>query len=314
MNLPDGYSWRPAHPADVDAIVAVLHAGDLLDVGEPDTTSDMIEEAFTSPFVDPDHDLWVVEAAGEGVIGYGEVHTANPRSSLDVFVRVHPDHRGRGISSALLDRTEARGLARLEPGDRIRWWATSSTGDPHGMAVLRRRGATHVRSFWHMERSLEELEPTGDPPPGVRFRRFDGSEWATFHRVLEDAFAGHFGFEPLTLDTFVRLWTDNPVWDPGLVTFAELDGDVIGLVVSSVTASQELGWVSDVGVLPRHRGRGIARALLRRSFEDLASRGCRRVRLNVDAANETGATRLYEKVGMHVRREWAVFERLLVRD
>jgi mycothiol synthase len=314
VNLPDGYSWRPARPGDVDAIVAVLHAGDLLDVGEPDTTPDKIEEVFTSPFVDPDHDLWVVEAAGAGVVGYGEVHTENPRFSLDAFVRVHPDHRGRGISSALLDRTEARGLARVDSGDRIRWWATASTGDAHGLALLRGRGAEHVRSFWHMERSLEEPEPDGESPPGVILRGFDGSEWATFHRVLEDAFAGHFGFEPLTLDTFVRLWTVSPTWDPGLVTFAEEDGRVVGLVVSSVTATPELGWVRDVGVLPPHRGRGIARTLLRRSFADLASRGCRRVRLNVDAANETGANRLYEKVGMHVRREWAVFERLLVRD
>jgi mycothiol synthase len=314
VNLPDGYSWRPARLDDVDAIVAVLHAGDVIDVGEPDTPRDMVEEAFTSPFVDPAHDLWVVEAAREGAVGYGEVHTANPRSSLDAFVRVHPDHRGRGISTALLDRAEARGLARLEPGDRIRWWATASTGDPHGMALLRARGAEHVRSFWHMERSLEEPEPVSEPPPGVRFRGFDGSQWGVFHRVLEDAFAGHFGFEPLTLDTFVRLWSESPVWDPGLVTFAEVEGRVVGLVVSSVTGTPELGWVSDVGVLPPYRGKGIAKALLRRSFADLASRGCCRVRLNVDAGNETGATRLYERVGMEVRREWAVFERFLVRD
>jgi hypothetical protein len=37
----------------------------------------------------------------------------------------------------------------------------------------------------------------------------------------------------------------------------------------------------------------------------------REVRLNVDADNATGATQLYERVGMHVRREWIVFEKSL---
>jgi ribosomal protein S18 acetylase RimI-like enzyme len=51
--------------------------------------------------------------------------------------------------------------------------------------------------------------------------------------------------------------------------------------------------------------------LLLRAFADLRQRGCARVRLNVDAENTTGATRLYEGAGMHVHREWRVFEKAL---
>jgi hypothetical protein len=35
----------------------------------------------------------------------------------------------------------------------------------------------------------------------------------------------------------------------------------------------------------------------------------REARLNVDAQNATGATRLYERVGMRVRREWLMYEK-----
>jgi ribosomal protein S18 acetylase RimI-like enzyme len=35
------------------------------------------------------------------------------------------------------------------------------------------------------------------------------------------------------------------------------------------------------------------------------------VRLGVDAANETGATALYERVGMHVARQFDVYEKRL---
>jgi ribosomal protein S18 acetylase RimI-like enzyme len=51
--------------------------------------------------------------------------------------------------------------------------------------------------------------------------------------------------------------------------------------------------------------------LLVRGFERLASLGLEHARLNVDAQNETGAVRLYERHGMTVRREWRVYEKPL---
>ncbi|MEO8330435.1 MAG: GNAT family N-acetyltransferase, partial [Candidatus Nanopelagicales bacterium] len=43
---------------------------------------------------------------------------------------------------------------------------------------------------------------------------------------------------------------------------------------------------------------GIARALLFTAFAEYRSRGRTSVELGVDSSNETGATRLYESVGM----------------
>lgn len=40
-----------------------------------------------------------------------------------------------------------------------------------------------------------------------------------------------------------------------------------------------------------------------RAFRALQQRGVQRVGLGVDARNKTGATRLYERVGMHVDQE-----------
>jgi ribosomal protein S18 acetylase RimI-like enzyme len=67
--------------------------------------------------------------------------------------------------------------------------------------------------------------------------------------------------------------------------------------------------VDYLGVLAPGRGRGIGRALLRRSFAIFAGRGVWRVILNVDAENTTGATALYERVGMRVINRWDVWER-----
>lgn len=69
------------------------------------------------------------------------------------------------------------------------------------------------------------------------------------------------------------------------------------------------GWVNEVGVLAPCRGRWIAAALLRRSFATFALRGLRSVMLNVDAETPTGATALYELVGMRVVKRWDLWER-----
>ena len=77
----------------------------------------------------------------------------------------------------------------------------------------------------------------------------------------------------------------------------------------TASAGDDVGWVDWLAVLGSHRGRGIAPALLHRSFAAFAARGLRRVRLNVDAQNVTGATAVYERVGMRVVNRWELWER-----
>jgi mycothiol synthase len=60
------------------------------------------------------------------------------------------------------------------------------------------------------------------------------------------------------------------------------------------------------------RRRGLAKALLYASFNEIRARGKPRAVLGVDAENPTGATRLYEGAGMRVLSESAAY-RLRVR-
>ena len=75
----------------------------------------------------------------------------------------------------------------------------------------------------------------------------------------------------------------------------------------------DLGWVSSLGVRRPWRRRGLALAILLHAFHELAARGKPRVGLGVDSQSLTGATRLYEKAGMHVVRESYEYERV-IRD
>ncbi len=60
------------------------------------------------------------------------------------------------------------------------------------------------------------------------------------------------------------------------------------------------GYVAALGVARPWRGKGLGRALLLRTFAEFYARGVPRVTLGVDAESPTGATKLYESVGMSI--------------
>jgi ribosomal protein S18 acetylase RimI-like enzyme len=56
---------------------------------------------------------------------------------------------------------------------------------------------------------------------------------------------------------------------------------------------------------------GLGLALLRHSFDEFYRRGKRKGGLGVDAGSLTGATRLYERAGMRVARQYSIYEKEL---
>jgi ribosomal protein S18 acetylase RimI-like enzyme len=92
-----------------------------------------------------------------------------------------------------------------------------------------------------------------------------------------------------------------------------LSGEIAGINLCRPHSfdDPEMGWVGTLGVLRPWRKRGIGLALLRHSFNEFFRRGYRKVGLGVDAQNLTGALRLYENAGMHVRQAFDQYEKEL---
>ena len=89
-------------------------------------------------------------------------------------------------------------------------------------------------------------------------------------------------------------------FDPSLVPVAWAGDAIAGASLNYPKRMGDWGWVGSIGVRPAWRGRGLGLALLRESFERFRQTGETTVALGVDAQNATGATRLYERAGMHV--------------
>jgi ribosomal protein S18 acetylase RimI-like enzyme len=95
-------------------------------------------------------------------------------------------------------------------------------------------------------------------------------------------------------------WQNRPHFDPSLRFLALTGDEVIGTAFGQLRVPEdpELAWIFTVGVRREWRRRGIAQALLQACFGALHARGLREVALGVDADSPTGATRVYERVGM----------------
>ncbi|MBI3749234.1 MAG: GNAT family N-acetyltransferase [Chloroflexi bacterium] len=307
MAFPDGYRLRPPADDDLDGAAAVLIADQLDDVGKIVLDADFLRNRWRRAGFDLARDAWVVVDRAGTVVAFGQATHDQP-GVVESLGIVHPAHRGRGIGSALLDRIEARavGLLAGQPSPRFRHSINASDGA--AATMLEARGLRPVRHFWHMEIDLvAPLEP-GSSPAGVEIAGIDSpGDLPEVHAVLEEAFAEHWGNYPEPYDQWLDEEASGPGYDSELWLRATDGGRMVGALTGNLWG--ERGWVGYLGVRSAGRGRGIGAALLRESFARFAARGARYAVLNVDAENTTGATALYEGVGMCVVNRWDLWER-----
>ena len=119
--------------------------------------------------------------------------------------------------------------------------------------------------------------------------------WPRVHAIFVEAFREEWGYRVIPFEEWSSLEVETTSYDPSLWLLATDGDEAVGALSGVVWGDR--GWVGELGVRKPWRGRGIASALLRRAFATFASRDLPRVMLNVDAANPTGAVRLYERLG-----------------
>jgi mycothiol synthase len=309
VNLPPGYTSRPATRDDLDAVVRLVEAVDLHDVGLTDPARDELIWEWSAPGFDLARDARLALDAQGSVVAFADVHLFDPSVQIRSWTQVHPDHRDAGLTIAALDWIEAHARASL-PADvretRLRHGGAAT--DEHTAPLLRERGFSLSRTFRQMARRVGPDEPEPAGVEGIEIRCAEpGEDDRAIYDVEEGAFAQHYGHESMPFEAWADRFFSDPLYDP-TQTFLAVDGSrVVGF--SFGLAEEGIGWIGELGVLRPWRRRGIGRALLLRTFAELGRRGITEVRLGVDAENADGATHLYETSGMSVRRDWHIYEK-----
>ncbi|GAA2840657.1 GNAT family N-acetyltransferase [Crossiella cryophila] len=298
MRLPDGYSLERPSLAEVPEILALVHASDIAAVGFPDFDESEVTATLTAPGFDPATDSWLVRDRERELTGWGYLDSPNDSAGemfCEAYARPGADPAVQAtLITLLLDRIAAR--TKAAGRSEVIAKAGAVPTEEAYLRVLAAAGFELERQHARMARPLTGTEQPPEPVPGYTLRPLRTEELRDCHEVLRTTFAETAHPLHSTFAEFAA--TPGIQWADSLA--AEADGG--GLAGVSVCSNQAVadneGWIKWLGVLPEHRGRGLASALLRAGFAGYAAEGRTKVGLGVDTTNPTGAYRLYESVGM----------------
>jgi mycothiol synthase len=321
--LPKGFTARSATLEDVEAAVGLVNACSIELIGRPEWTADQIRTDWQSPSLNVETDLRLVFAPRGQLVGYAGMWDLAPHVLMRAWANVHPEHRSQGIGTYLAQWLEERAwqsISHAPPGARVVIHQDRISTDTVAQRLLRAQGYQSVRYSFQMLIEMDEPPPVPVAPEGLTIRPLiRGQEERATLQAMREAFKGHWGYVEPPFEEDYQQWMDYienaPDCDPSLL-FVALDdakGEIAGTCFGhpEMAEDPELGFVFGLGVRQPWRRRGLGLALLQHCFGALYRSCKRKVGLNVDAQNPTGAIRLYEKAGMHIQRQSNVYEKEL---
>jgi mycothiol synthase len=221
---------------------------------------------------------------------------------------VRPDHRRRGIGTALLRWTEQHAADRARAGE---------AGPPGLPQELGLWGIEHVpghaelaaaNGYRIVRYGLEMLRPVADPipdaplPAGLEVRPVRPDDHRRIWEADVEAFRDHWE-APVRTENDFDWWFSSPIVDTTLWQVAWDGDEVAGSVFTSVDPeeNEQLGvnraWLGHISVRRPWRKRGLASSLIASTLRLLRERGFEEAALGVDAENPHGAVRVYERMG-----------------
>jgi mycothiol synthase len=287
---------RPPLAADADAVLALIVARDIADLGMPDFTLEDLRADWATPGLDLEHDARV-SAPNGAIRGYAIL------LGDDAVVIVHPDAEGEGDGTVLRRWAEARAAER---GTAVLRQFTAGSNDA-ARAHLRSAGYAPAQHYFRLRADLATVPAA----PAQPLRTFTAEDEAAVHALIQEAFAEIEGHQHQPLENWRAKTIGNERHDPSLWLLLEDDEGLAGVALGE-RWEDGTGYVAELAVAPRARGRGHGRTLLLALFEAFRQAGLAHAELSVHGRNR-GALRLYESVGMRPTWQAERWEKALGR-
>jgi ribosomal protein S18 acetylase RimI-like enzyme len=298
-------STRVATKADAKAIAELANEHELSVDSKTSLFSEQGALDFISGYIDPSVAYLVSigdEPAFSAVINL-HPDSVTGRYYTDVYARPHVQNLEKVVLWALELADSQHADWDIRPGVNSLDNRLQSAWAKHGFEFLRRyytmrmkiSSAPSIRQIQDVEIKAIDIE--------------DSNQIALFHATHQNSFSNHFGFAPRELDKWRELVLDSATDAKG-VFMAFKSGEPVGFCqCNDEYLEDNRGFINLLGVTQDNQGLGIGEALLKTGISYCLTKGYDSVELNVDTGNESGALKLYEKVGFKAESSWVQLHR-----
>ena len=290
---------------DAKEVFSLVIACDTFDFGAPDFDLQELLDMWSG--FDMENNVWVVENKDKELVGYAFLEE-DSEEKIFSYGFVLPTARGIGVGTMLLNAIEERTkLLAASSGRTKRLQNLIPTFCEEAQSLLKARGFMPVRFYKRMSIRMEEAPPTPIIPEGITITTFvaDQDERSVYDAYVE-TFTDHWDFDAPIFEAWLektKLASFQSKW--WLIARNE-KGEIVGFALSRM--NEDTLFINHIGVRRPYRGRGLGMALLQKALHASYFAGQSVVSLGVDAANPSGAYRLYEKVGMKTIHETTLCE------
>jgi len=309
--LPASLTVRVPRESDLEAVSELFIACDLVDCGQPDSSLEMFRSDWNDPKFHPETDAWMVVTSEGRTVGYASLDQQQ-YVRVRCEIRVHPDYRKQGIEDHLLELVERRAaefVPLAPPEARVFVQSWMHHGNHPLQEVLKQHGYSCNRQTWAMTIVLPEAPVAPVWPASITLRPFvvERDARAVF-AANDESFQDHWGHLPGVFEDWYQRHILAPAhFDPSLWFIAMAGEEVAGIALCDYYLQD--GIVNILGVRRPWRRSGLGLALLHHAFGEFYRRGTYKVDLGVDSQNLTGATRLYERAGMHIELQYDTYSK-----
>jgi len=268
---------------------------------------------------EPLKDVLIVEIAGK-VVGWAQVMRNEDQFGKGVyshFVDLLPEWYGEGIRKVMLRHNELRlrEIAQAYPQD-IPWdfQAKAADSEKDWISVLTSEGYGAFRYSFKMVRPNLENVPNLPLPEGIEVRPVEPEHYQAIISAWNEAIKDMRSQIPMSNEVF-QAFQKLPIFDPSIWQIAWHENAIVGTVMNYINEQENMeykrkrGYVEGISVQRPFRGRGIAKALIARSFGVLKDRGMTEAALGVDAENPSGAVSLYKKMGFQTQKRTVSYKK-----
>jgi mycothiol synthase len=299
-----GYKLQQATSDQAGLIVEIVNQHEL--TIDPESTPMGVEEAqeLIDGFFDSAHCYLLIDESTDGALGFYSINPDSNRKKLFTDVYQRP---GQGLIKEVI--AESLKKAAEVHSDYEHLFGVN-TKDQVMREALESFGMGVIRTYWHMKRLLDAQAKTDTLKDKFEIKLVSGREdLETWWALHQDAFSKHFGFAPRPMELWIEQTTSAGTMDPEGCFIAFYDGQPAGYVqLANANYHLNGGYVDLIGVAHKFQGLGLGQLLLQHAINFSVDQGREFIELNVDTGNESGALKLYEKLGFKPNSSWVQYE------